>query len=68
MLDQAWQRNRVTLKLRGSSSLRDRLRHTLRADAHLILRVVFQETLDTTTWELVKRHGESVIVSKMCMY
>jgi hypothetical protein len=26
--------------------------HTFRTNAHLILRVVLQETLDTTAWEL----------------
>lgn len=43
------------------------MKHTFRTDAHLVLRVVLQETLDTTTWKLVKRHEESVSVSDVCM-
>ena len=39
------------------------MEHTFCADAHLVLRVVLQEALDTTTWKLVKRHEESVSVS-----
>lgn len=40
--------------------------HTLGADAHLILRVVSQETLDTAAGELFQRDDESVLVST-CM-
>ena len=47
------------------SSSREGFKHTLGADAHFVLRVVLQETLDTTTRELYKRHGKSVSL-KIC--
>lgn len=40
--------------------------HTLGADAHLVLRVIPQETLDTATGKLFQRRDESVLVP-ICM-
>ena len=38
------------------------MRRTLGADAHLVLRVVLQETFDTAAGELFRRFDESVMV------
>lgn len=40
---------------------------TLGADAHLVLRVILQETLDTAARELFQRHAKSVMVDRVCM-
>ena len=37
------------------------VRHTLGADAHLVLRVILQETLNTAAGELFQRGDESVM-------
>ena len=34
--------------------------HTLGTDAHLVLRVIFEETLDTSARELLRRTGVSI--------
>lgn len=38
------------------------MRHTFGADAHLILRVVLQKTLDTAAGKLFSRDDESVTI------
>lgn len=40
--------------------------HTLGTDAHLVLRIVLQETLDTAAGELLHKHVKLVMVH-VCM-